>query len=202
VNHQRSAKARVFQQTASQFQSFSHGAGVIAVAGGSGKPIPPPLVTGGAGVYAQGAEAQVFIDDFGNITGDIKPGPGVLGRGGLRVPVPGNVPIPPEVAAGVIGLAGDTAIPSISESGNTGVYGAGPIGVRGDSDKGNGGYFASKEVAQIHLEPHPEKLSDPNGQIEGRAGDLLVLKIRDFGGPFVTLWFCQFNGNNNWKQLA
>ena len=55
------------------------------------------------------------------------PGTGVLGRGGVPIPRKEE-----PVAAGVIGLAGDTAIPPISESGNVGVYGAGPTGgVRG-----------------------------------------------------------------------
>jgi hypothetical protein len=207
---------------------LSHGAGVIALAGGSDKPIPPLAVTGGVGVYAQGAEAEASqVDQDGVLipAGPIAPGPGVLGQGG--VPIPSNGP----VAAGVIGLAGGTAIPSISESGNSGVYGAGPIGVRGEgsigpgvlgtstggaagvaggstggvgvagnSAKAVGGYFASQEAAQIHLDPHPKFLNDPNGQIEGRAGDLLVTQGDESGN--ATLWFCQKKGNMSWVQVV
>lgn len=103
----------------------SHGAGVIAIAGGSEKAIPPLEDTGSVGVYAQGAEAEVR-EEVNTIVGPIAPGPGVLGRGGVPIPRKEE-----PVAAGVIGLAGDTAIPLISESGNVGVYGAGPTGVRG-----------------------------------------------------------------------
>lgn len=108
---------------------FSHGAGVVAIAGGSNKAIPALSETGSVGVYAQGAEADVrerTIDNVQTTVGPMAPGPGVLGRGGVPVPRKEE-----PVAAGVIGLAGDTAIPSISESGNIGVYGAGPTGVRG-----------------------------------------------------------------------
>jgi hypothetical protein len=100
----------------------SHGAGVIAIAGGREKAIPPLEDTGSVGVYAQGGEAEVHEDDGGPTA----PGPGVLGRGGVPIPRKEE-----PVAAGVIGLAGETAIPLISESGNVGVYGAGPTGVKG-----------------------------------------------------------------------
>lgn len=194
----------------SNIPRFSHGAGVIAVAGGSGKPIPPQAVTGGVGVYAQGAEAKVFTDL--PISRPIAPGPGVLGRGGLPIPGDADAEHAP-VAAGVIGLAGDTAIPSISESGNSGVYGAGPIGVRGQGGGvdvsgtdfkavvGYGGYFASQEVAQIHLEPSPKALPDPNGLIDGRTGDLLVLQIHPLR-DLASLWFCRFTGKSGWVKLA
>jgi hypothetical protein len=112
------------------------------------------------------------------------------------------LPIPSEgpVAAGVIGLAGDLPIPPISLSGNTGVFGAGPIGVRGVGVKGVGGYFDSREVAQTHLEPHKPFLNDPNGQIDGQAGDLLVVQGDESGS--ANLYFCQRTGNMGWKMVA
>ena len=111
---------------------LSHGAGVVAVAGGAKRAIPALTETGSVGVYAQGAEADVRdrkIDGVDTVVGPIAPGPGVLGRGGISIPLK-EAP----VAAGVVGLAGDRAIPAIAESGNTGVYGAGPVGVRGRGD--------------------------------------------------------------------
>jgi hypothetical protein len=122
-----------------------HGAGVIGIAGGSGKQLPPLADVGSVGVYAQGAEAEVRtvdIESVPTVVGPIDPGPGVLGRGGVPIPRGEN-----RVAAGVIGLAGDTAIPPISETGNSGVYGGGPVGVfghgfvsgvRGNSEQGRG----------------------------------------------------------------
>ncbi len=113
---------------------LSHGAGVIALAGGSRKPVPPLADTGSVGVYAQGAEAEVRtsnIDGVDTLVGPLTPGPGVLGRGGVPIPR-----LEDPVAAGVIGLAGDTPIPSIVESGNTGVYGAGRTGVFGHGEIG------------------------------------------------------------------
>jgi hypothetical protein len=105
-----------------------HGAGVIAIAGGSTTAIPSLNETGSVGVYAQGAEAEVRE---GGSMGPAAPGTGVLGRGGVPIPRKKE-----PVAAGVIGLAGDTAIPLISESGNVGVYGAGPTGgVRGSGQR-------------------------------------------------------------------
>jgi hypothetical protein len=122
-----------------------HGAGVIAIAGGNTKPIPALIETGSIGVYAQGAEAEVRtsnIDGVDTVVGPAYPGVGVLARGGMPVPRGEN-----KVAAGVVGLAGDTAIPPISETGNSGVYGAGWLGVfghgvgtgvRGKSEQSNG----------------------------------------------------------------
>lgn len=145
-----------------------HGAGVIGFAGGKGKPLPPLTDTGSVGVYAQGAEAEVSTINLNGVdttVGPTAPGPGVLGRGG--------VPIPPRgpVAAGVIGLAGDAPIPPLSETGDNGVYGAGPTGVfghgaegvrgKGDSmagvhglsDKDRGGVFEAGRSAQVQLVP-------------------------------------------------
>lgn len=151
-----------------------HAAGVIGIGGGTGPghddlPLHTLMETGGIGVYGQGAEATavptVVEDGTAAISGPLVPGAGVLGRGGVPVPPRGPV------AAGVIGLAGGTPIPDTSETGNSGVYGAGPtgvfghgpIGVRGQSDggpgvhgvsnSGRGGMFESVTSAQVQLVP-------------------------------------------------
>ena len=106
-----------------------HGAGVIALSGRADKAIPLLTDTGSVGVYAQGADAEmatVDIHGVPTVVGPSAPGPGVLGRGGVPIPQKEE-----PVAAGVVGLAGDNPIPPISESGNVGVYGTGPTGVRG-----------------------------------------------------------------------
>lgn len=158
---------------------FLHGAGVIGLAGK--RPMPNASDIGSVGVYGHGAEAEVRVvnvDGLNVTVGPIAPGPGVLGRGGVPIPL-GEQP----VAAGVIGLAGDTAIPPISDSGNTGVYGGGQLGVKGVgmaagvSGKGasgpgvsgngfpgvlgiaadhsaRGGEFESTRSAQLRLVPH------------------------------------------------
>jgi hypothetical protein len=186
------------RQTKFNALRLPHGAGIIGFAGGSKKPIPPLADTGSVGVYGQGAEAEVRtipIDTVDTVTGPMTPGPGVLGRGGVSDPRG-------RVAAGVIGLAGDVAIPPFSETADKGVYGKGQVGVygqggtgvgvvgisepavgvfgasntdagvKGSSAASNGGYFESADVAQVHLEPHDKPIADPNGNIAGRAGDL------------------------------
>jgi hypothetical protein len=121
-----------------------HGAGVVALAGGDGQPVPPLTATGGIGVYGQGADAEeetgVTASGDPAPAGPMDPGAGVMGRGGVT-----SLPAGP-IAAGVIGLAGQTPIPPISETGGSGVYGGGPTGVfgrgapgvRGKSDGGAG----------------------------------------------------------------
>ena len=157
-----------------------HGAGLIAVAGGAERPLPPHTDTGGIGVWAKGSDAETTMvnpfDDSGPIpgpqvpSGPLNPETGVFGLGG--VPIPSRGP----VAAGVIGLAGGTTpTPDINQTGDTGVYGRGPVGVRGqgptgvvgegergpglhgkgmDSDS-RGGIFQSVHAAQVQLVPHP-----------------------------------------------
>jgi len=86
------------------------------------------------------------------------------------------------VAAGVIGLAGGVVIPNISETGNSGVYGAGPTGVFGHGptgvrgqggsggpgvhgvslDTGRGGMFESARSAQVQLVPQRLQQRIPN----------------------------------------
>lgn len=189
----------------SNFPRLSHGAGVIAIAGGSNKPIPPLADTGSVGVYAQGAEAEVRkvnIDNVDTIVGPIAPGSGVLGRGGVPIPREGPV------AAGVIGLAGDTAIPPISKTGNTGVFGSGPVGVFGHGSSGRGGVFESDRSAQVQLVPRnlkgslpdevgvtPKALQGEKLQAalpkDGRGGDLIVIEMDAIRNTRVcTLWFC------------
>jgi hypothetical protein len=146
-----------------------HGAGVVALAGGDGQPVPPLTATGGIGVYGQGADAEeetgVTASGDPAPAGPMDPGAGVMGRGGVT-----SLPAGP-IAAGVIGLAGQTPIPPISETGGSGVYGGGPTGVfgrgapgvRGKSDGGagvnglsdadRGGVFESVKSAQVQLVP-------------------------------------------------
>jgi hypothetical protein len=99
------------------FGGHEQGTGIAGLGGGiNGQ--------GGIGVQGTGGNVDTIVEP-------IAPGPGVLGRGGVPMPRKED-----PVAAGVIGLAGDTAIPLISESGNVGVYGAGPTGgVRGAGDQ-------------------------------------------------------------------
>lgn len=176
------------QDDKSNTLQLPHAAGVIGIGGGTGLnkdflPNHTLMETGGVGVYAQGAEQTVTMvppsDETGTIpgpdvpSGPLAPGAGVIGRGG--------VPIPPEgdVAAGVIGLAGGVSIPTIAETGNTGVYGAGPtgvfghgsVGVRGQSDSGpgvhgiadsgRGGMFESVRSAQVQLVPQEVRAPFP-----------------------------------------
>lgn len=213
------------RQTKFNDQRLPHGAGAVAIAGGSGKPIPPLSETGGVGVYAQGAEAEVSavnIDNVPTVVGPKEPGPGVLARGGMPIPQRGPI------AAGVIGLAGDTPIPPISEAGNNGVYGAGPTGVfgqgvtgvfgQGIDDNGRGGRFASRRSAQVQIVPHqhpipphdsvavtptavPASLAESVLPKEGNAGDLLATS--DNQGQ-CTLWFCVHSGDTGparWAQV-
>lgn len=197
-----------------------HAAGVIGIGGGTGQnkdllPLHTLTETGGVGVYAQGAEATVSMvppsDESGSIpganvpSGPLAPGAGVLGRGG--------VPIPPEgsVAAGVIGLAGGVPIPDISETGNTGVYGAGPTGVfghgpegvRGQSDSGagvhgvadsgRGGMFESVRSAQLQLVPQeirapfPTPVTVTPKEIPAGRDEGLQLPKDGRGGDLLTL---------------
>lgn len=178
-------------------ERFFHGAGVVAVAGGNGRPLPSSQDTGSVGVYAQGADAEVVRIDTGDgsqfVGGPTEPRPGVLGRGGVPLPREGRV------AAGVVGLAGDTPIPSLTETGDNGVFGAGPTGVFGRSDegagvrghsvKGNGGVFESETVAQVHLNPLVGRREPPP---IGRAGDLAAITPPPNADGFTEaeLWFC------------
>ncbi len=191
------------------------GPGVIGMGGAAGdKDLPPASEAGSAGVFGQGAEAKVttiFDGGVAILDGPLEPGAGVIGRGGL--------PVPPEmpVAAGVIGLAGGQSKPALEITGNVGVFGLGPTGVRGRSDGGpgvngvsnkdRGGVFESARVAQARLVPKHVETRLPEGSPvtptgihpsalergvvslpkNGAAGDLMTL-IDD--GEQCTLWFC------------
>lgn len=107
-----------------------HGAGVIGIGGGSEGPLPSSAETGSVGVYAQGAEAAIrteVIETVDTVVGPMSPGPGVVGRGGVFEPNDEH----PDVAAGVVGLAGNTPIPTFQVTANAGVYGKGTYGVFG-----------------------------------------------------------------------
>jgi hypothetical protein len=127
------------------------------------------------------------------------------------VGIAGDVPIakiPSDLTFANMGVGGfsDSSVGVFGISGSSqGVIGSSSkgIGVRGDSGSGNGGYFFSAEVAQIHLEPHKDFLVDPNGTVEGKAGDLLVLRLSQQQlEPVATLWFCRSTGLSGWAQLA
>jgi hypothetical protein len=135
--------------------------------------------------------------------------------------VAGGVPIPLDGMLSEMGVAGfggngfgvfgkSDGFPGVQgSSGNAaGVSGGSTkgIGVAGASTESNGGYFASAKVAQLHLEPLKTPLDNPNGNLPGRAGDLLVLRTTQ-REQFVTLWFCRMGGDNvktmaNWLKIA
>lgn len=203
-----------------------HGAGVIAIAGGSRKPIPSFADTGSIGIFAQGAEAEIHtvsIENVPTVVGPAAPGAGVLGRGGVPIP-PGD-----PVAAGVIGLAGGVPIPSIAATGNTGVFGEGSVGVKGKTDAGiavfgiasdedgRAGAFESKRSAQVWIVPHsqPNEFPEPfpatpyaiSGDAVNLPGDACggdLMSITDPTGQ-CTLWFCVRGANENnravWAQV-
>jgi len=191
------------------------GTGVIGVGGDAGnKDMPPVADAGSVGVYGQGADADVkpIVDGTGTtFDGPAEPGAGVVGRGGVQ-----TVPRP-LIAAGVIGVAGGFAKPSIGETQSTGVaghgltgvggVGEGGPGVRGSSDKDRGGIFSSIAAPQLQLSPFRVKAKLPppspvsptaiplgflkeNASLlpkTGQAGDLMTL-IDDT--RMCTLWFC------------
>lgn len=191
------------------------GTGVIGVGGDAGnKDMPPVKDAGSVGVYGQGADAHVKSIVAGTTTtldGPEEPGAGVVGRGGVQTGWR------PNVAAGVIGVAGGHAKPSIAETGSTGVAGHGPTGVsgvgvggpgvRGSSDTNRGGIFSSIAAPQLQLSPFRVRTVLPNpmpvsptaislGLLRegvaalpktGQAGDLMTL-LDDT--RMCTLWFC------------
>jgi len=207
------------QLTESNTDRLPHGAGVVALAGGAGpgaKPVPPLTDTGGVGVFGQGADAEVqmVLNPDGTTStvpaGPRAPGPGVLGRGGIPTGPQEEPSIP---AAGVIGLAGGTAMPPVSDTegnsktGNNGVFGKGPTGVFGWGVDGRGGQFKSDKSAQVQLIPrrldHPLPLPVPVTvtaiPILGHEGIGPALPKDGLGGDLMavvddqrqcTLWFC------------
>lgn len=185
-----------------------HGAGVIAMAGGADQPIPGLDVTGSVGVYAQGGDAQTVTTRKGKetfITGQPRPGPGVVGIGGTTLT---ERALP---ASGVIGFAGGTGGAPDYWMSTCGVYGAGETGVAGWSSSGpglrgfsegdRGGRFESEKAAQVNLAPSGS-LKTAKGLREGDAGDLLVT----MDGNIATLWFCKRSSGNQgdaeWVEVA
>jgi hypothetical protein len=130
-------------------------------------------------------------------------GPGVVGiaGGGMALP-PDSTVAEVGVAwfgnhgSGVLGVSSDQPGVQGSSTQGAGVAGGSSIGVgvEGSSGRSNGGYFSSEVVAQIHLEPRRKPLADPNGTIEGRASDLLVL-LTPKEEQIPTLWFCRTKGD-------
>lgn len=173
-------------------------------AGGAGSPLIGP-VAAGAGLRGIGGIAQA---PGGVPVG----GPGVVGIAGTAA-----VPSDGEFAAvGVVGIgAGGSGVagiatdrPGVDGHSDTaaGVAGASAkgVGVAGFSEGSVGGYFASARVAQLHLDPLRDALTTPTGAIEGRGGDLLVLKSRR-EEQIATLWFCRTSGDAStavWVQIA
>ncbi|ACK50449.1 hypothetical protein Msil_1498 [Methylocella silvestris BL2] len=193
-----------------------HAAGVIGIAGGTGRsfdalPAHTLTETGGVGVYGQGAEATTVmvppVDADGNSTsgpnvpsGPAAAGPGVLGRGGVADMGP--------AAAGVVGVAGGVGLPGIGAYADAGVY--------GEAGVGRGGVFKSGKSAQLMLAPRkagvrfnrggpatPHPVANERVGLrlpkDGKAGDLIAL-LDDTGE--CGLWFCVREGNGAPAQWA
>jgi hypothetical protein len=201
-----------------------HGAGVIGVGGDAlSTTLPPATVTGSTGVFGQGADAVITVVDE-TVFGPAEPGAGLLGRGGISIPRD-------KAAAGVIGLAGGETKPSINDTGDTGVFGQGPMGVRGigssrsgvagHSSESRGGTFSSDREAQVSLVPKRVQIAAETTSIQptgvapaalgngavplpkgGRSGDLMALVNPNDG--VSTLWFCVRGHSNDparWAQV-
>jgi hypothetical protein len=161
------------------------GTGVRGIGGVAASLDPAQSPTGGPGVV--GVAGGRAVPDEGSV-GEV----GVAGYGGLGSGVFGNASLYPGVLGNSDAAAG---VAGNSEKG---------IGVAGFSKGSNGGYFASVIAAQLHLEPLKQAMKTPNGNLEGRAGDLLVLRTEE-REQFVTLWFCRMGGDAasaNWLQIA
>ena len=180
--------------------------------GGDG---PKPVAVGGPFIGPVSAGAGVRgIGGVATVTGAplTRGGPGVVGvAGGVTVPADGALADIGVAGfggggSGVFGVSGGFPGVTGSSTSAAGVAGGSSsgVGVAGSSGASNGGYFTSARVAQIHLEPLRDALADPNGNIPGRAGDLLVLKTRQ-EAQIVTLWFCRTTGDATsavWVSVA
>jgi hypothetical protein len=123
---------------------MGYGAGVIGVAGSTGLPVPPFQETSNVGVFAQGAGSGELNPD-GKAVGPADPGPGVLGRGGVRADGSARAN-----GAGVVGIVGGAGVPSASDTIGVGVLGKADVGtgvegramqgpgVKATCDRGNG----------------------------------------------------------------
>lgn len=210
-----------------------HGPGVVGLAGNVPTPTHPTVDN--VGVYGQGGDAESRLTPVSGTTvplGPKIPGAGVLGRGGQSlsdkgIPLPSDAPLSPTGpgAAGVIGLASDSELPTTPEEDlGAGVFGFSTHsdGVRGHSHLGagttghstsnKGGIFSSDKKAQLQLTPRkfPDRASlDAFLQKEGDPGDLLAsTHPNQDGNQTVALHFCLAARNlatgtpASWAQLA
>ena len=65
------------QDPTQNITQMSHAAGMIAMAGAEGKPLPPLAITGGLGLWAKGGDAEITMvppfDSSGTIPGPLVP---------------------------------------------------------------------------------------------------------------------------------
>jgi hypothetical protein len=174
------------------------GAGVVGVAGGGQN--PSFIESGGVGVFGQGGDAIHTWKTvpsppdsnqlpFPFLFGPSDPGIGVLGRGGSQDTIgPGPHRIPKirhePGGPGVVGIAGNvgtevTALPSMNDFANTGVF--------GKSRVGRGGVFQSDTRAQVCLVPG----EGPKPPAIGQAGDLYVTVT----GGSAQMYLCVISGD-------
>lgn len=193
-----------------------HAPGVIGISGGTGRgvdllPQHPLEVTGGVGVYGQGADRDVQMvkpqDETGTIpgpdvpSGPMAPGPGVVGRGGRDATRSG-----PE-GAGVVGLAGSMVqVPGIAQTGDVGVVGMGAVGLSGTGFADRACILQSYGQPQLNLVP--QRMQSPR-ELPGdsRPGDFLVTITVDqeLGTEIAEFWFCKVGGAAGvayWVQIA
>ena len=196
--------------------TFGHGPGVVGLAGDPDEAsMPSPVEVENTGVYGRGGHGGAYEE--AEPVGPSLPGPGILGRGGAMVSGRG-------AASGVVGVAGDAELPDRDRMGGCGVIGFaenGPgargesrdlpglwgvsqksVGVRGEGLVERGGMFSSQARAQVGLVPL--EVENPNGVVEGAAGDLLATIIRN-GRETARLWFCVRTGEAAtavWVRLA
>ena len=203
--------------------------GVVGWAGGADFLVIEKGIVGDIGVVGRGATGVKGIGNAGPGVSGIgsstsgEPvahlvGPGVVGEGGTGTDLAGPNPDQKFHGVGVIGIAGETPLPSFADTIETGVYGAGRDGVKGDGSEGRGGVFRSERSAQVRLIPAQRTTKDteqesliptvianpefivPKLSPEGRRGDLM--SIFDENGQ-CSLWFCvrENSGSAHWAQV-
>ncbi len=191
--------------------NMGRGVGIIG-RGDRGLNLSAPGVVGFSGGVTNetfGANTGVFGKGETGVSGRGTKGPGVKGMGSPQEPgimgVGGSNSPKGRHAPGVMGLGFNEPIGFPFEVPvNTGVYGAGDDGVKGQGDKGRGGVFESAKSAQVRLVPVRKDLKPERGSYSptivanpgvlgpklpkyGQAGDLMSV-IDDRGE--CTLWFC------------
>ncbi|OXR40053.1 hypothetical protein B7C42_07857 [Nocardia cerradoensis] len=178
----------------------SAAAGVLGE-GGSGSPGVFGRGVNGVVGYTAGLprDTKFEADGPAGVVG-VAAGIGVRGKGdsggvfGQGTQAAAGVTGSSELGSGVVGF-GDAGVMGISSDG---------FGVMGVSDSGIGGVFDSAGSAQVRLIPRTVEVSDPNGNIAGQAGDLLVLQFQR-EQQIATLWFCSRTGDlatATWVQVA